>query len=96
MDEPLPDLHQGDLDADQLATLFQDLAAFAVIHGISAKGGTQAYTAGEGLTLAAAQHALQDRTVHGLQIRYSYQGAHWIDTLLVRPTGVRVVRIQTP
>ena len=97
MDTPLPELHQGDLSPAQVDQLLGELAHYATIHGISAKGGPQACTSGENLSLAQAGDLLRMRSVRGVQIRYTYDGCDWMDTLLlVEPPAVRVVRIAVP
>ena len=94
--EPLPDLHTGDLDAAGLSALFSDLERHAAVSSVTVKSSAQEYTRRQSPTLAEALEALRQRSVHGIQVRYHWDGAEWIDTILVRPNGWRVVRMNAP
>lgn len=96
MDTPLPALHQGDLTDSQVAQLFDELERCAAVHGVSTKGGLTTSSRGEVVTLGLAQDLLRTRAVRGVQVRYTYEGRHWLDTLMVHTQGIRVVRIEVP
>jgi hypothetical protein len=40
--------------------------------------------------------ALVERRIFGAQLRYEFEGALWLDTLLTTPSGVRLVRVELP
>jgi hypothetical protein len=46
------------------------------------------------VSLTEALEQLLSGAALGTQLRYSYQGADWWDTLLCAPDGFRLVRIQ--
>jgi hypothetical protein len=46
------------------------------------------------VSLAEALEQLSSGTALGAQLRYSYKGADWWDTLLRTPNGFRLVRIE--
>ena len=93
---PLPDLHQGELSGEDLARLFHDLEHHAEIVSVRGKPSALEHSTPPPLSLAEGLHALSNRTTTGLQIRYRWGGANWVDTILVTPVGWRVVRMQTP
>ena len=96
MDEipPLPDLHNGDLDAATLARLFEDLANHAEVLEVTLKAAPGEYAGAGATSLPAAQAALEGRTIRGAQVRYRWAGEAWCDTLLVTPAGWRIVRMR--
>lgn len=89
----LPDLHQADLDDATVAALFRDLAACAQILEVQVKGGATARSSARP-DLDTARDLLLGGQVRAIQVRYAYQGAQWLDTLMRTPGGVRVVRMQ--
>lgn len=97
-DQPttLAELTQADLDPATLAALFSDLAACTTVHQIQSKSATSTHANDVAMDLASAQQALVNRQVRAVQIRYSWNGGHWLDTLLCLPSGVRLVRTALP
>lgn len=92
----LPELHSGDLDAETVGALFDDLERHAVILDVLVKAAPNRHVSGAALPLREAQALLAAREVRGVQIRYHWQGAEWRDTLMQLPTAVRVVRMRMP
>lgn len=94
MSGPMPQLQQADLDPATLDALFADLAQCAQIDEVLVKGAADG-RAGRlaGLEQARAALAAGARAV---QIRYRWQGATWLDTLMRTPQGVRIVRTAVP
>lgn len=92
--EPLPDLHTGDLDADTLAALFDDLERHAGVLDVLVKGAAGAHASDAPVPLREAQAMLAAGRVRGVQIRYRWDGAEWRDTLLRLPHATRVVRMR--
>lgn len=97
MSIPLARLTTADLDAATLAALFSDLSTLVEIDEVLIKGDALGYAGADaGATgLAEAQRALADGA-RGVQIRYRWAGAGWLDTLLRSPGGVRLVRAPWP
>jgi hypothetical protein len=90
----LPEVQDAVLDAPTLARLFTDLELGADVREIVYKQSAAAADAAPGpRDLAAAHHALAQRRVLGVQIRYLFGGRQWCDTLLPTAAGVRLVRI---
>jgi hypothetical protein len=86
---PLARLTTADLDSEVLSALFSDLATLVEIDEVLIKGDATAYAGVAGL--AEAQRALA-AGARGIQIRYRWAGADWLDTLMRGPSGVRLVR----
>lgn len=92
----LPALQQTLLDPPTLAALFRDLAACTQVAAVLPKYAgqpAQTHTGSDTITLDAAQEGLANGTLRGAQIRYRYENQVWCDTLMVRPDGIRLVRI---
>lgn len=92
----LPELFQAELDAAELAALFDDLAALAEIIEVRAKDGARAHAREQTLDLHEARDLVERRAVRGVQIRYRHAGELWMDTLMPGPTKVRLVRMKVP
>lgn len=98
----LPDLQQASLDWSTVERLLADIQACAVLLSVVSRGAGKTMTAEtralEPTHLAAALTdagmQLRDRTIQGLQIRYSFENITWRDTLMTTPTGYRLVRTQ--
>lgn len=89
----LPELQDQRLDEATVAALFDDLAALATIVEVRLKAGPRRAEAGA-VTLAEARAAWEAGEVRGVQVRYTYAGDVWLDTLLRGPDGVRLVRMR--
>lgn len=93
---PLPEVQDAVLDEAFVARLFADVGACTELRSVTTKGGPELRTDGAGTTLAAAHEALRAGVVVGVQLRYVHEGRAWCDTILRRPDGFRVVRIEAP
>jgi len=91
---PLPQLQDTLLEPETLELLFQDIQRCAVVSEVQLKGGPMAMASGQSVPLDEARAALQEGRVLGVQIRYWFNGAHWWDTLLRTPQGIRLIRIE--
>lgn len=89
---PTPEMCEGLLDTAQVMQLFSDLADCTQIVAILEKGGAQDYATSSVWDLAATRDRVLKGEVGAVQIRYLYDDSEWIDTLLLGPTGIRVVR----
>jgi hypothetical protein len=98
MSEPdlvLPPVHVAEIDRDKLRELFDDVEALGERLEIVLKRATEAHVEdGPSVSLAEALEQLSSGTAIGAQLRYSYEGVEWWDTLLRAPRGFRLVRIQ--
>lgn len=97
-DEPikLPDVYQATLDTETLRALVQDLCAAADVLEVLVKEHAQGRAAAAPgvLGLLAWMEALESGAIQGLQVRYRFEGALWLDTLLRRPEGVALTRMR--
>jgi len=91
---PLPEMREGQLDAAQVEQLFSDLDSCTQVLAILEKGGRQDHAKSSQPNLVAARDRFLNREVLAVQIRYRYDNAEWIDTLLHSPTGIRAIRCQ--
>ncbi len=89
----LPPVHEAVLTSEQISALFSDLNNLASNVQLLVRGASKGDT-------YSAQHLqiTRDRLLAGdinkIQVRYEWEGARWIDTLEVVPTGFRIVRIK--
>lgn len=91
---PMPEMREGQLDAAQVEQLFSDLASCTQVLAILEKGSQQNHAKSNNTDLSVARDRFLNREVLAVQIRYHYDNAVWIDTLLHSPTGIRAVRCQ--
>lgn len=92
--DKLPEMSDAVLDDEQLAALFRDLRQFVEVDEIILKTGPGRADDQQQPTLNEAESLLAERLVRGVQIRYRYDDAHWMDTLMPVAEGVRIVRIR--
>jgi hypothetical protein len=91
----LPELHTAMLDDAGLEALFRDLEVCTEVMEINAKFAARDYVPERArLTLAEARDLLIQRATRGVQIRYRYEDADWLDTLMVQDNAYRLVRIR--
>lgn len=91
---PMLEMREGLLDVAQVEQLFSDLDSCTRILAILEKGGQQAHAKSNNSNLEAARDRFLNREVLAVQIRYHYDNAEWIDTILHTTAGIRVVRCQ--
>ena len=90
-------MHEAELDAELLGAFFAQLETSAEIHEIRVQRQREQLSGSDARARLAALHkALLDGALHGVQIRYRHVGAEWIDTLLRREAGFRLVRMRAP
>jgi hypothetical protein len=91
----LPSVHIAEIDHDKLHELFADVEALGERLEIVLKRATEAHVERVPcVSLAEALEELSSGTALGAQLRYSYKGDDWWDTLMRIPDGFRLVRIQ--
>lgn len=93
-ERPLPELRQADLDAAELRALVDDLAAHASVRAVVARGAAGAPGDGGPVELDRVPALLGSGAVRAVQVRYTYQGAEWVDTLTAGGGGVRLIRMR--
>ena len=91
---PMPDVREGILDGEGIAALFRDIGALTEVDEIIVKDRPGRADDTPGVTLAEAERLVQSGEVRAVQIRYRHDGAHWWDTLMCTPEGVRIVRVR--
>lgn len=82
------------LDAETVAALIRDLRTLADIDEIIVKDAPGHVDPARQPSLDDLPVLLADASIRGVQIRYRHDGAHWCDTLMPSPAGVRLVRIK--
>jgi hypothetical protein len=92
--ENLPEVSEAVLSDDELAALIRDLRACTEIAEIRIKSGPGSADEHQQSTLDDAAQLLFDRSVRGVQIRYRFDDADWMDTLMPVAEGIRLVRIR--
>ena len=92
--EPLPEMTEALLSDDELAALVRDLQALTEVDEIILKTGPGSADDLSQPTLDEAAQLLLERCVRGVQIRYRYDDALWMDTLMPVAEGTRLVRIR--
>jgi hypothetical protein len=91
----LAELQQALLDDATLDALLGDVDTLCTIEAITFKSSAEAYAdAVERASIAAVRPALADGVA--VQLRYSYRGERWCDTLLPGMTETLLVRIREP
>lgn len=97
MDEPLPEVLEGLLDAHALSEYLSDLEMCAEGLTMSLKSGAT-LNSGEHRTGNAAIEELRQHLASAspprAQVRYRFDGDAWLDTLIPGPDGVRLVRVR--
>lgn len=92
----LPALHEAILDDPWLTRLEADLAALTIVDEVLPRTRARSLVPERGVTLAEGFARLRAGELSGLQIRYRHDGRLWCDTLLVRPEGTKLVRMEQP
>lgn len=92
-DAPLPELHRTVLDADGVRALVGEIESRGEVVEATAKRAATA-RAGQRQTPAEVLEALLDGSIVAAQFRYGFEGSVWIDTVVRRPDGFEVVRIE--
>lgn len=90
----LAEIQDAVLDAETLGQLFFDLSKLATLLEVRVKGASQQYAAEAQANLDTAHAALVDGLA--VQVRYTYRGSEWIDTLMPTSAGVRLIRVRPP
>lgn len=96
MSQPLPDLHQAELDEPTLRQLFRDVADHTELMEVIPKHAAASYVPEvAAITLAEGLEMLLAGSVRALQLRYRHDSGVWWDTLMPTPEGTfRIVRIR--
>lgn len=95
-----PPTVEADLSVNQVDDLFRDLTLCASIQHISLKYDNQVRpedraTLLDDLDLVRARYLLDRDSTRAVQLRYDFDGAHWIDTVTrLDPDRFHLLRIQ--
>ena len=92
--EDLPEINEAILDTETLNQLFEDVSQFTQLIEVIVKRGARSQTPDANYSLDQARQMLDEGAAMGVQLRYSFDGAQWWDTLIRTPTGTRIVRIR--
>ncbi|MGI9473665.1 MAG: hypothetical protein ACR2NZ_19135 [Rubripirellula sp.] len=94
--EPPQEVYHDDWSLEQVGQLFLDLAAGAEVEHVQIRLSADRPSADQRVTLQDASDAFHRGEATAIQIRYRFEGQVWCDTLMVRPTEVRIVRTPMP
>lgn len=90
----LPEMTEAVLSDDEVAALVRDLHSLTEVDEIILKAGPGSADDESQPSLDEAAQLLLERNVRGVQIRYRYDDARWMDTLMPTAEGIRLVRIR--
>ena len=90
--KPLPEILEAEWAKDQVAQLFADLAAGAVVEHVQLK---TIDSDGE-VTLPTAQAAFDRGQAIAIQVRYVFENERWCDTLLTTDPTTKIIRTRLP
>jgi len=89
---PLAELQEAVLGEEDVAQYLEDLSAEAKGLVVRTKEAARAKFLASGLDLLRS--GLLEKSLWGAQLRYVHQGVAWVDTLIVGPQGVKIVRMK--
>jgi hypothetical protein len=91
----LPERFVSIIEAAEAERILADIARHAELLSVTVKAGEATHAAASGPTLEAARAFLAAGTLHGMQLRYRFDGEAWTDTFLRQGTGAfRLVRMR--
>ena len=90
--DELPPVYVGDLDAQELVALADELGTTTEILEVRRKGGPTAMSEATTVGLVAEVQALLDGRCRALQVVWRGRGEVWIETLMATSTGYRRIR----
>lgn len=89
---PLAELTQADLDEETLQALLRDWQESTQVLEVTVKGGATRRAQSAPQALPELVEQLQMGELRGIQVRYRWNGAEWLDTLLGLDSVVRIIR----
>ncbi len=95
-DTALSEVQIGVLDGALFEAYFADLEECADVRSVTLKRGPETYAEEPRGSLEQAHLLMLVGSIRGVQIRYSFQGIAWIDTLAAQGDSVRLVRVTDP
>jgi len=91
----LAEIKEAVLDDSELRTLFADIATYGKVLEVTMKS-TPRSRSDPVRRLPELYLKLIERRVYGAQVRYEFESATWLDTLITTPAGCRLVRVRLP
>jgi|GEM_PF-2377018 len=91
----LTEIKEAMLDDAELRKLFADIATYSRVEEVTMKASPRARSEVV-RRLPELYLKLIERRVYGAQIRYEFDSACWLDTLVTTPSGCRLVRVRLP
>ncbi len=88
----LPDLQDAELTDEALGSYLDELIGTKVKVQINVKGSVHTRSL-HFESLAKLKEAFTRKSIHAAQLRYHYQGIDWVDTVLRKAQGARLVRM---
>jgi len=93
---PLPDVHEGLLDARGLSDYVLDLETHAEGLTVMLKSRSKEFAGQKGVALRDLPELLGSGAAPRAQLRYRFEGEAWLDTLMPTAGGFRIVRFRDP
>ena len=90
------EVYEGELDGATFEALMDDLESHAQVLEVRLKNGPEEHAEETTVTLEKARMLLVLGKVHAVRVHYRHEGLEWIDTLLARGEGMRIVRFRVP
>jgi hypothetical protein len=91
-DQPEPMLYEAVWQREQLLQLFADLNQAAEIQHVQVRTDVDGIRREHAVTLKEAQAMYAAGQVAAIQIRYSFDGEQWCDTVMIDATTARIIR----
>jgi hypothetical protein len=89
---PLPEILQAEWAKDQVLQLFADLANGADVQHVQLKSSSTDAT----VPLAVAEAAFLADQAQAIQVRYSFEGEMWCDTIMPGSPTTKIIRNRVP
>jgi hypothetical protein len=89
----LSELCEGYLTPELLDDLVTDLTQLTSIEAVMVRGGEFTMAEQTQMDLPTAVEHMKANKLRGIQIRYTWDGVAWLDTLLKSAQGVKLVRM---
>ena len=87
-----PTILEAEWDLEQVDALFDDLQQGAEIQHVQVRCISDGRPVDRSVTLRESQELIHRGTAKAIQIRYRFDEQSWCDTLMVRPSTVRIIR----
>lgn len=88
----LPDLQEVIFDGGQLRAYLDELHSTGTSVVVTVKRSQRSQVRGD-VSVTNLCSEFIAKSLHSAQLRYSHSGTRWVDTLMITPGGVRLIRM---